>query len=144
MIVQFVLIILVSGVVLGIASMGFQLRKRHEPPAMDSRYLMKFGLKPGERHGPVWSGAHRTGDPIILTITTTGDLVMNLRDTDGSPVRASAGSASADFGGSVAVNGPSLPSMTEVTLSAPDQPPFTVFVDPASLPAIKRWANLHS
>jgi len=139
-----VLIILISGVVLGIASMGFQLRKRHEPPTMESRYLMKFGLKPGERHGEVWSGAHRSGAPIILTVTTMGDLVMSPNDSDGPPVRISGDEASAMFGASVAVHGPTLPPMTEVTLAAPAHPPFTVLVDPDSMPAIKRWATTRS
>lgn len=138
----FPMMILVA--ILSLGGMGFELRKRRQPPTMDSRYLVKFGLKPGERHGAVWSGAHRSGAPIILTVTNMGDLVMSLNDSDGSPVRMSADDTSAVFGGSVAVNGPSLPSMTEATLAATDQPPFTVLVDPASLPAIKRWATTHS
>jgi len=137
-------VILISGAILSLGGLGLELRKRRQPPTMDSRYLVKFGLKPGERHGAVWSGAHRSGAPIILTVTTMGDLVMSLNDTDGPPVRIPADEASAVFGGSVAVHGPTLPPMTELTLAAPAHPAFTVLVDPASLPAIKRCATTHS
>lgn len=137
-------LILFAVAILSVGSMGLEVRKRHQLPPMNPRYLVKFGLGPGERHGVVWSGAHRSGAPIILTVTTMGDLVMSLNDSDGPPVRISPHEARAVFGGSVAVHGPTLPPMTEVTLAAPDHPPFTVLVDPASLPAIKRWARTHS
>ncbi len=138
------LVIIFFAVVLGITGMGFQLRKRHQPPPMDSRFLVAFGLRPGERHGPIWGGTDASGTAIILALTTQEDLVMNFRDAPGEPVRIAAADANVAVGQSVASDGPSSPSLTELTLVSPDQPPFAIHIDPAAVTAITRWATHHS
>lgn len=139
-----IIIIVVASAVLSLSAMGFQLRRRHQPPPMDSRFLVKFGLKPGERHGDVWRGVNSSGIRTILTVTTSGDLVMSPEESPGEPVRIRRNDVKVVVGESVAAQGPVMPSLTELTLALPDQLPLVILVDSVAAPAIKRWADSHS
>ncbi|MCB2413596.1 hypothetical protein LGT39_12155 [Demequina sp. TTPB684] len=134
------IIAIVVMVVLLVGGMGWQLREREQPPAMNAQYLKAFALAPGERHGTVWRGNHHSGARLVVSITSAGDLVMNHADQDGVPVRVRQATSTAAVGPVLAINGPTEPVMAEVTISSAEHQPFVVYLEPAAASTVANWA----
>jgi len=133
-------LVIIGGIVAGIIALVRASKKPAVQPTVSAFYFTKFGLRPGERFGTVWWGAHRTGSRLVVTITSAGDLVMNHYEQQGAPVRIHQPSSTVKLGAVMAVNGPASPSMAEVTLASAEHQPFTIYLEPAAAEAVARWA----
>jgi hypothetical protein len=133
-------LVVIAGIVFGIIALVRASKKPAPVPTADVFYFSKFAVRPGERLGVVWWGAHRSGARLIVTIASTGDLVMNYYEQEGPPVRVSQATSTVTVGPTVAVNGPASAAMVEVTLSSNEHPPFVVYLEPNAADAVARWA----
>jgi hypothetical protein len=133
-------LVVLAGIVFGVIAIVRASSKPAPVPTADVFYFAKFATRPGERLGSVWWGVHRSGARLIVTITSMGDLVMNYYEQEGAPVRVRQATSTVTLGPMVAVNGPTMSGMVEVTLSSTEHPPFVVYLEPAAAETVARWA----
>lgn len=134
----FALIVIVTLLVSGL---GWELKKRHQPPPMDAGLFMRFALLPGERHGQVWPAAHPDGHPMIATITSKGVFALNYAIAQAAPIRLRPEGLAVAGGPTQMITPGATEPMVEVTLSGPDQAPLTFRIAQSGAKALAAWAT---
>lgn len=134
------LLLLFVVIVLLVSGMGWNLKRRHQPPPMDAGLLMRFALAPGERHGPVWQAFSPAGVPMMATITSTGVFALNFTEEQAHPVRLRPEGVVVTVGGMQTVTPGAVEPMLEVALAGPGQEPVRFAISQSGATAIAAWA----
>ncbi len=124
---------------LSVSALGWELKKRSDPPPMDAGLFMRFALLPGERHGQVWPAAPLSGDPMVATITSTRVFALNYSVAQVPPVRVHPGGAVVSVGSTQTITEGAEP-MVDITLLAPDQSPLSFRIAQSGAKALVAWA----
>lgn len=137
------MLFLVLGLIgfLSISAMGFELKKRNQPPPMDAGLFLRFALLPGERHGTVWAAADLSGEPMIATITSTHAFALNFSVVQAPPVRQRPEGCMVAIGSAPMITPGAAEPMVQVSLSRPGQPPVSFWIAQSGAKALAAWAK---
>lgn len=127
--------------ILGIASLGWELKRRQAPPPMDPGLFMRFGLTPGERHGEVWPATHASGDAMVVTVTSYGELVLAYSILETPAVRLAREGTSVTIAGGQTVTSRGTGPMVEMSISTAALPAFTVLISSRGAKAVLAWSK---
>jgi hypothetical protein len=127
--------------VLSIGGLGLELRKRHQPPPMAAAAFMRFALLPGERYGVMWQAVHPSGEPMIVTITSTGVLAANYAVAQAAPVRLHPEGVSVAVGAHHMITPGASEPIVEVSLAQSGQTPVSFWIAQSGAQALVAWAR---
>jgi len=89
----------------------------------------------------VWQAVHPSGEPMIVTITSTGVLAANYAVAQAAPVRLHPEGVSVAVGAHHMITPGAVEPIVDVTISSPDQPPLAFRLAVSSAKAISAWAR---
>jgi hypothetical protein len=133
-------LLVLGGICWGVIAIIRAARKPAVALPTDPGILMRFGLVPGEGHGPIWQAFHPSGAPMMATITSMGVFALNYTVAQAPPVRLRPEGAVVTVGLMQTVTPGAVEPILEVTVSAPGHDPLYFGITQSGARALTAWA----